>query len=209
MLTSRRTAEEVQMFVQIIQGKTNDAEGLKRQGERWQAEVRPGATGYLGVTSGTGADGRSIAIVRFESEAHARANSDRPEQSAWWAETEKYFDGEVSFAESSDITQFLGGGSNDAGFVQVMKVGDVDRAAVERLDASFEPYASLRPDLLGGLRVWTGPDSYIEAAYFTSEAEARAGEQVELPEDLKASMAEFQEIMAKTEFLDLTDPQLR
>ena len=197
------------MFVQIIEGRTSDADGLRRQVDRWQAEVRPGAAGYLGVTSGVAADGRSIAIVRFESEADARANSDRPEQSAWWSETEKYLGDDVSFTESSDVTPFLGGGSDAAGFVQVMKVSGVDRAKVERLDESFEPFANLRPDLLGGLRIWTGRDSYVEAAYFTSEAEARKGEQTELPQELQATMAEFEEIVAKTEYIDLSDPQLR
>ena len=196
------------MFVQMIEGRTADAEGLKRQGERWQAEVRPGAIGYLGVTSGVTDDGRSIAIVRFESEEAARANSERPEQSAWWADTAKFFEGDVDFKESGDVTEFLGGGSDKAGFVQVMKMSGVDRAQIERLDASLEKVAELRPDLLGGLRVWTGPDPYVEAAYFTSEAEARAGETAEVPEDLQAMMAEFGEIMANTEFLDLKDPQL-
>ena len=196
------------MFVQVIEGRTSDAEGLKRQGERWQTEVQPGAIGYLGVTSGVTADGRSIAIVRFESEAAARANSGRPEQDAWWSDTAKYYDGDVEFTESSDVTEFLGGGSNEAGFVQVMKASGVDRAQIERLDETFDQFADLRPDLLGGLRVWTGPDRYVEAAYFTSEADARAGEQTELPEDVQAMMGEFQELMANTEYLDLTDPQL-
>ena len=91
----------------------------------------------------------------------------------------------MDFTESSDVTEFLGGGSDEAGFVQVMKVSGVDRAKVERLDASFDKFANLRPDLLGGLRVWTGPDAYVEAAYFTSEAEARAGEKAEVPEELQ------------------------
>ena len=30
------------MFVQIIEGKTKDVEGLMRQGERWQSEVGAG-----------------------------------------------------------------------------------------------------------------------------------------------------------------------
>jgi hypothetical protein len=197
------------MFVQVIEGRTTDAEGLQRQGERWQTEVQPGATGYLGVTSGVTADGRSIAIVRFESEAAARANSERPEQDAWWSDTAKYYDGDVEFSESSDVTELLDGGSNEAGFVQVMKVTGVDRARIERLDGELERFASVRPDLIGGLRVWTGPDRYIEANYFTSEADARAGEKAELPDDVQALMGEFQEIMANTEFLDLTDPQLR
>jgi hypothetical protein len=200
--------EEAGMFAQIIEGRTSDSDGLKRQGERWRAEVGPGAVGFVGVTAGAAGDGRAITIVRFESEAAARANSERPEQGAWWADTQKFYDGDVSFTESSDITEFLGGGSNDARFVQVMKVAGVDRAQVERLDKSLEEFAGMRPDLLGGMRVWTGPDSYVEAAYFTSEADARAGEQKELPENLQAMMAEFEKIMANTEFIDLTDPDL-
>lgn len=196
------------MFVQIIEGRTSEGEGLKRQGDRWQTELRPGAKGYLGVTAGVAADGRCIAIVRFESEEAARANSERPEQGAWFAEMQKVYDGEPSFSESSDVTELLAGGSNDAGFVQIMKSAGVDRAKMERLDASLEGFAKLRPDLIGSVRIWTGPDACVEAAYFTSEAEARAGEKVELPEEIQAQMAEFGEMMANTEFIDLPNPQL-
>ena len=70
------------MFVQIIEGRTNDPKALMEQGDAWQRDVRPGAIGYLGVTAGVTADGRTVAIVRFEDEASARANSERPEQAA-------------------------------------------------------------------------------------------------------------------------------
>jgi len=196
------------MFVQIIEGRTNDADGIKRQGDRWQTEVGPGAAGFLGVTSGVTADGRAIAIARFESEELARANSARPEQSAWWAEMEKYYDGEVTFTESTDVQEFLGGGSNDAHFVQIMKSTGVDRDRMGRLDEQFEKFAGLRPDLIGSFRVWTGADRCIEANYFTSEADARAGEQQELPAEVQALMSEFQDLMQNTEFLDLSDPQI-
>ena len=196
------------MFVQIIEGRTKDAEGMKRQGEAWQTDLRPGAAGYLGVTAGTSADGRTIAIVRFESEEAARANSERPEQGAWFEEMRKYFDGEPSFRESSDVTELLGGGSDAAGFVQVMKVHGADRAEVERMDKAFEKFADLRPDLLGIVRAWTGPDTYVEAAYFTTEAEARAAERTEMPEELQSQLAGFEALMANTEWLDLPDPQL-
>lgn len=196
------------MFVQVIEGRTSDPEALKAQGERWQEEVRPGAVGYLGVTSGVTADGRSIAIVRFEDEASARANSARPEQGVWWEGMAKLFDGEPTFTESTDVTEWLGGGSDDAGFVQVMKSTGVDRAQVERMDAAFEPFVDQRPDLIGGLRIWTGADACIDVAYFTSEAEARAGEKAEVPDELKELMGEL-EGMGETEYLDLTDPMLR
>ncbi len=103
---------------------------------RWPRRGR-----LLGVTSGATADGRAITIARFESEAVARTNSERPEQGAWWAETAKYYDGDAVFTETSDVEEFLGGGSNDAGFVQVMKSHDVDRDAMVRMDRMFEKHA--------------------------------------------------------------------
>jgi hypothetical protein len=195
------------MFVQVIEGRTSDAKALMAQGEAWQRDVGEGAVGYLGVTAGATADGRTIAVVRFEDEASARANSERPEQAAWFEGMAKLYDGEPTFTESSDTTTMLGGGSDDAGFVQVMKSTGVDRAQIEKLDEVFEQFIHLRPDILGGLRVWTGPDSCVDVSYFTSEAEARKGEQAEMPEEVRKALAEFAG-MGTTEYFDLTEPQL-
>jgi hypothetical protein len=103
----------------------------------------------------------------------------------------------------------MGGGSNDAGFVQVMKTTGADRAKLEEMDKAFEPYTSARPDLLGGLRIWTGKDSCIDVAYFTSEAEARDGEKAEMPPEVQELMAGMQEGMGQLEYFDLTEPQVR
>jgi hypothetical protein len=196
------------MYVQIIEGRTSDPEGLKRQGERWQKDLRPLASGFLGVTAGSTADGRAITIARFESEEAARANSDRPEQSAWWAETAKYYNGDVTFTESSDVQEFLGGVSNHAGFVQVMKTANVERARIGRLDQAMPKLSELRPELLGVFRIWTGPTTCVDVIYFTSEPDARAGEGKEVPAELRPPMAELQEITRDSEYLDLTSPQL-
>jgi hypothetical protein len=196
------------MFVQIIEGRTSNPEALAAAGEAWQAEVRPVAVGYLGVTAGVTADGKAFTLVRFEDEAKARANSELPEQGKWFQEhMSKCYDGEPSFTESSDITEFLGGGSNDAKFVQVMKSTGVDRAEIERLDKVFEDFVSERPDILGGVRAWTGPDSCIDVMYFTNEADARKGEAAEVPEGLQQAMQDF-EGLGETEYLDLVDPHL-
>ena len=196
------------MFVQIIEGRAADRDGLLRQGERWMSELRPGAKGFLGATEGITDDGHSITIARFESAAAAKANSDRPEQGQWWAETEKYYDGEVTFQDSEDIDTMFEGGSNDAGFVQIMK-GKAERDKVHAMDAQFEKHApTFRPDVLGGLRAWTGPDTYVEVIYFTSEADARANENNEPPPELQASMGDYAEMMADVEFLDLKEPRL-
>ena len=89
------------MFIQVIQGKTNDKAGLLRQNERWEQELAPAAKGYLGMTGGVADDGTAIFLARFESEQAAEANSDRPEQGAWWNETAKAFGGEVATAPTS------------------------------------------------------------------------------------------------------------
>jgi len=197
------------MFVQVIEGRASDAEGLKRQMNRWQNELRPGAAGHLGSTGGVTAEGQAVILARFDSFEAAQANSGRPEQGEWWAETEKCFDGEVAFTDSSDVTTLLGGGSNDAGFVQILKDESADRAVTEELDVIFAEHApTFRPDVMGGLRVWTGPTSYVEAAYFTSEEAARAAENSEPPPAMAERMSEYSASMENVEFLDLTDPWL-
>ena len=196
------------MFVQVFEGRVSDREGLHRQMDQWMSDLRPGATGFLGSTAGVTDDGNGIAFARFESAAAAKANSERPEQGRWWTETEKCFAGDVTFTDSEDVEPLLGGGSNDAGFAQVMK-GSADRDRLHTLDAGFEDVAgSWRPDLIGGLRVWTGPDRYIEVNYFTSEADAREGEKKEPPAALAAQMGELEELMADVEYRDLKDPWL-
>ena len=173
------------------------------------AELRPGAPGFLGSTVGLTDSGDGIVFARFESASDAQANSERAEQGQWWAETEKCFAGDVRFTDSADVDSFLAGGSNDAGFVQVMKGRDTDRDQMHAIDDQFEAHAaSFRPDLLGGFRMWTGPDSYIEVAYFTNESEARQGESMEPPAELAAQMGDFQALMANVEFIDLREPWL-
>ena len=197
------------MFVQVIEGQVADAERLRQQMDRWNEELRPGAAGFLGTTGGVTDDGRGVFLARFDSAAEAKANSDRPEQGKWWAETASCFDGEVTFTDSEDVEMFLAGGSDDAGFVQVMKSSGVDRDKVHEMDRQFEEVAAQwRPDLIGSTRVWTGPDRCIDVAYFTSETAAREGEQKAPPPELADQSVEFEAMIANTEFLDLRQPWL-
>ena len=66
------------MFVQFIRGKLKDEQGARRAMDKWQAELKPGAKGFLGTTAGVTSSGDLVALVRFESEEAARRNSERP-----------------------------------------------------------------------------------------------------------------------------------
>ncbi len=194
------------MFVQVIKGRTTDAAALRAQGDRWAAELRPGAIGFLGSTIGIADDGTFVGLARFEDEAAARANSDRPEQGEWWAGMEALLDGEATFRESSDTSTLFDGPSDAATFVQVMEGTAPDRA---RAEASETPeleaqLRAARPDLLGALRVWFDGGDYLEAAYFTSEADARKGE---TSGGFEAPQEEFAALFGEPTYLDVRDPQ--
>jgi hypothetical protein len=199
------------MFVQVIQGRTSDAEGLRAAVDRWQEELAPGAEGWLGSTSGVTEDGRAIAVVRFESEEAARRNSERPEQDRWWAETEKLFDGGATFRDSSDVVVDLQGDPDQAGFVQVMQGRTSDPQRARQLMAQDpDMWAKFRPDVLGSLEILHDEGAYTMVLYFTSEAEAREGERKEVPPELQATMAEMDKLsVGETEFFDLKEPQMR
>ena len=195
------------MFVQVIKGRTNDVAGLRRQLDQWRRDVKPGAIGFEGSTVGVADDGTFIALARFSDEGAAQKNGDRPEQTAWWEETSKYFDGEPTFRESRDVGSLFGGGSNDAGFVQIMEGSVKDRAKAEAFETTdmLEQLRTARPDLLGSQRVWFDDGTYLEAAYFTSESAARQGERSDA---FTGPQQEYVELFGDITFTDLRDPLL-
>jgi hypothetical protein len=195
------------MFIQVIEGKTNDKAGLERQNDRWQSELAPGAKGYLGMTGGVAADGTVIFLARFDSEAAAKANSERPEQGSWWSDTAKYFDGEVTFRNCTDVDVEQIGDLDAATFVQVMQGVASDKARARELGPQLTPkIAELRPDVLGTVIAWDG-DQFTQVVYFESEAAARQGETKmdQAPPELQQLM----ELAPVSSYIDLTDPWIK
>ena len=200
------------MFVQVIQGRCSQPEALAEALDRWKADLSPGATGWLGSTGGVTEDGRFIAVARFESEEAAMANSARPEQGEWWAETEKLLDGEATFRNSTDVDVDMQGDPDRAGFVQVMqgRVTDLDRAKEVMAQIPADVMAGFRPDVLGSVMIGHPDGGWTQVLYFTSEAEARAGERKEPPRELQVAMEDMGKLsVGETTFLDLRQPLLR
>lgn len=188
------------MFVQVIEGQVGDGDSLRTQIDTWLKELAPGATGWLGHTAGVAADGTFFAAVRFESAAAAMANSERPEQGAWWDETARCLVGETRFADCPDVdTIALSGGSDDAGFVQVMH-GRGNRQAMLTAAKGLEGFfARMRPDVLGAYVAWEGEERFTQLVYFVSETAAREGEQ---RRGIHLAAVRFDR------FIDLSDPWL-
>lgn len=161
------------MFIQVLRGRVLDENGVLRQLERWLDELSPGAAGWLGTTAGITEDGRFIASLRFESETAAQTNSNRPEQTQWWNEFSKHLD-TARFRDCTLVDEYKTGGSDEAGFVQVIESRVLDR---ERYREAVKSMAGTpRDDVIGGVIAWDG-SHFTEVVYFTSEEEAREGEQ--------------------------------
>lgn len=197
------------MFVQVIRAPVGDSASLDAALNRWDDELRPGATGFLGSTAGLTADGEIVLVARFESEEAARRNSERPEQGAWWVELEQGLAGPAQFFESSAVDVSMGGGSDEAGFVQVFW-GNGDRDAARAVMAEAEPVLRReRPDILGGFTVWAEDGRFVDVAYFRSEQEAREGEAKDLSEQGRAVFEEFGRVLAAEGYADIPAPRLR
>jgi hypothetical protein len=199
------------MFAQVIQGRTSDPEAVRAATDRWMRDLAPGAVGWLGSTAGATDDGQVVLVVRFESAEAAQRNAARPEQDRFWAETRGLFDGEPTFLDSENVTVDTVGNPDQAGFVQVMQGQTSDPARAQELMAEFplEQMKDFRPDILGSLMIGHDQGRWTQIIYFTSEADARAGERQEPPAEWQRMMEEMTTIsIGEPVFLDLRRPLL-
>ena len=198
------------MFVQIVQGQVSDAAAARARFDTWMKDLQPGAVGWLGSTAGVTDDGTLIVLARFESEAAAQQNGDRPEQTAWWEETRKVFTGEPEFHNSSRVDVDLEGDPDQAGFVQIMqgRTTDPERARELMADDSVD-WREYRPDILGSVNVEHDADAWTMALYFTSEEEAREGERKQPPPEVEKAMQDLQQVsVGEPAYFDLREPWL-
>jgi len=197
------------VFIQVIQGRPVNVDGLRSEMERWKVELQPGATGWLGSTSGVTDDGRYIAVVRFESENHARRNSDRPEQGAWWSRASQHLT-DVAFHDSARVHTFREGGSDAAGFVQVIQghTDEMEHLAAVALSRE-DQLAQEAPHILGMSVAEHAdhPGDFTQVVYFTSEDDARHWER-EHPAQSDPGLAEVFDLMTDLRYYDLRHPWL-
>ncbi|GAB3078674.1 hypothetical protein GCM10027053_48760 [Intrasporangium mesophilum] len=195
------------MFIQVIQGTCNDVDAMHRQMDRWRDELEPGAIGWLGGTYGVTDDNEFMGIVRFDSRESAEHNSMRPEQGRWWEETARLFDGEATFHDCDDVSMMLDGGSDSAGFVQVIqgRLSDPEKFRM-MMDQPMDMLHTARPDIIGGTIAIDKDGFFTQTIAFTTEAEAREGEMKEMPAEMMDQMSDMNSAMSDVSYHDLHHP---
>ncbi len=191
------------MFMQIIQGRSTQHDQIRDHVQQWRDQLGPTADGWLGGTFGFTDDDTFLGIVRFESREAATANSARPEQAAWAERMTALMEGPVEYHDCDDVTLFLGGGSDDAGFVQVIRGTVTDKERLKAIMSDTQQLQEIRPEILGGTLAIEADGTFIETVAFTDEASAREGERKEMPAEIGSELGS---LMHDAQFLDLHQP---
>jgi hypothetical protein len=98
------------------------------------------------------------------------------------------------------------GGSDSAGFVQVMhgRVGDADKLRHITSDTQMTSMLhEARPEILRATLAMEADGTFVETIAFTDEDSARKGEQLDMPQDVRE---ELMAAMNDVEYLDLHQP---
>jgi hypothetical protein len=189
------------VFIQVIQAKSSRRDEVRALVEEWGQQSNEGS-GFLGGTYGFTDDDVFIGVVRFESKEKAMANSARPETDAFAQRMAELMDGPPTFRDCDDVTVWMDGGSDDAGFVQIIqgRTDDPDRLKQVMTDDTSDDMREERPDIIGGTFALEDDGSFTNTIAFTDEASAREGEKKSSPPE------EMQSLMRDLEYFDLNDP---
>jgi hypothetical protein len=189
------------MFIQVIQAKTSKRDEVRALTDEW-GELPNEGSGFLGGTYGVTDDGDFFGVVRFESKEKAMANSERPETDAMAKRMGELMDGPPQFHDCDDVTVWGDGGSDEAGFVQIIqgRTDDPERLK-EVMSADDDEMRTQRPDIIGGTFGLKTDGSFVNTIAFTDEASAREGEASSggPPEEMATLMSDLT-------FYDLRDP---
>jgi hypothetical protein len=193
------------VFIQMVQGRCSRQDEMRGLVDDWCAMMadRPG---WLGGTYGFTDDDRFIGVVRFDSSTACEECASSPEAAMYWAGAEAIFDRGCEIHESEDVSMMLDGGSDSAGFVQVMKgrVADADRFRHGMTDTEMTNMLhEARPEIIGATLAMEPDGTFVETVSFTDEDAARKGERSEMPAEMRS---DFESAMAEVEYLDLHRP---
>lgn len=188
------------MFIQVIQAKSTRRDEVRALMEEW-SELPNEGFGFLGATYGFTDDDEFIGVVRFESKEKAMANSARPETDAMAQRMAALMDGPPEFHDCDDVTVWGEGGSDDAGFVQVIqgRTDDPDQLKATMADDT-DNLREQRPDVIGGTFALEDDGMFTTTVAFTDEASAREGEKNSSPPEA------FQTLVSDVRYYDLRDP---
>jgi hypothetical protein len=197
------------VFIRILRGQALDGVATRAELARWRHELGSGALGWQRLTAGIADGGELVVVLRYDSEATARRDQDRPELIAWQASAERHLAGPGHWYDCPVVHTMKGGDAGEAGFVRVVqgRLADPVRLAAMR-DEVERTLRDRAPHVLG-VTVAEHADGtgFTELTYLTSERESRAADR-EMPVEMAVQLGTVRSYVEALREVELRKPLL-
>jgi hypothetical protein len=197
------------MFIRILRGQAYDGAATLAEIARWCQELGAGVLGWRRLTAGIGDAGELVLALRYDAEAVAQQDRDRPELAAWQASVERHLTGPGRWYDCPVVHTMKDGDAGEAGFVRVVqgRLADPVRLAAMR-DEVERTLRDRAPHVLG-VTVAEHADGtgFTELTYLTSERETRAADR-QMPVEMAVQLGTVRSYVEGLEEVELRDPVL-
>jgi hypothetical protein len=197
------------VFIRILRGQVDDGAAALAEVARWRRELGAGVLGWQRLTAGVGDGGELVLAVRYDSEAAARRDRDRPELAAWQASAERHLVGPARWHDCPVVHTMKDGDAGEAGFVRVVEGRLADPVRLAAMRAEVERTLRDRAPHVLGVIVAEHADGtgFTELTYLTSEREARAADR-QMPVEMAVQLGTVRSYVEGLEEVELRTPLL-
>jgi hypothetical protein len=194
------------VFIRIMRGRVVDGAGTRAELTRWRHELGAGAPSWQRLTAGVGDGDELVLVLRYDTEATARRDAERPELAAWQASVERHVVGPAQWHDCPVVHTMKGGDGGDAGFVRVLQGRLADPVRLAAMRDEVERSLRERAPHVLGVTVAEHADGtgFTEITYFTSEREARAAER-QMPVEMAVQLGTVRSYMEALHEVELRE----
>jgi hypothetical protein len=194
------------VFIRILRGQVLDGAATLAEVSRWRQELGTGVLGWRRLTAGIGDGGELVLALRYDTEAAAWRDRDRPELAAWQASAERHLDGPGRWYDCPVVHTMKDGDAGEAGFVRVVQGRLADPIRLAAMRAEVERTLRDRAPHVLGVMVAEHADGtgFTELTYLTSERETRAADR-QMPVEMAVQLGTVRSYVEALEEVELRE----
>jgi hypothetical protein len=196
------------VHIRILRGQAFEGAVTRAELARWRQQLG-GALGWQRLTAGVADGGELVLVLRYDAEATARRDRERPELAAWQASAERLLVGPGSWYDCPVVHTMKDGDAGEAGFVRVVQGRLADPVRLAAMRAEVEWTLRDRAPHVLGVTVAEHADGtgFTELTYLTSERETRAADR-QMPVEMAVQLGTVRSYVEGLEEVELRRPLL-
>jgi hypothetical protein len=192
------------VFIRILRGQAVDGAATLAEIDRWRHELGARVLGWQRLTAGVGDGGELVLALRYDTEAAARRDRDRPELAAWQSAAERHLAGPGRWYDCPVVHTMKAGDAGQAGFLRVVQGRLADPVRLAAMRAEVERTLRDRAPHVLGVTVAEHADGigFTELTYLTSERETRAADR-QMPVEMAVQLGTVRSYVEALEEVEL------